>query len=434
MDISKAIDKAKGAEREVIGDNPNCRPGCAGKQTRATAAPITVQPLTAPTADLAQLWDGWGTALKPAWEPIIVAMKPLDGTFAQNAEEHGVAGLWIDGGRIGTEGGTRKSGPPSYKKSNVLMGGLDGSLNGGGCESIGKGRWPANLILDEEAGTLLDEQTGNLGKSQGGRAGHTAAYQGGFKQEYYGDMKPGFGDSGGASRFFKSIRGDSKCTDASIVIKNLNLQNEVEDSVLSLVAIEDSQEDKQLSDLIQPFMLAIRIVLKENSDKNTEQIQTIGQKCVQELKRISMEQLNSNHVNNVEIQRRINTMTTIQNLLNINGFVEVVISNSMLYNMVLGGPAFRFRYCAKASRKERGEGNIHSTVKPLTLMEYLCKLTKTPTGGIVLDPFGGSGTTGVACIRTKRQFILIEKEEPYCEIARQRIAHERPIPQRPRRT
>ncbi len=62
------------------------------------------------------------------------------------------------------------------------------------------------------------------------------------------------------------------------------------------------------------------------------------------------------------------------------------------------------------------------TVKPLKLLEYLCTLTKTPTGGIVLDPFGGSGTTAMACINTKRNYILIEKEKEYCEIAEKRIA------------
>uniref|UniRef100_A0A7V3N4T2 Methyltransferase n=1 Tax=candidate division CPR3 bacterium TaxID=2268181 RepID=A0A7V3N4T2_UNCC3 len=105
----------------------------------------------------------------------------------------------------------------------------------------------------------------------------------------------------------------------------------------------------------------------------------------------------------------------------------------------------RFFYCAKASRSERNMGlegikkeevirqglagehknpqheNHHPTVKPLKLMEYLCILTKTPTGGIVLDPFAGSGTTGMACKKIGRDFILIEKEKDYCKIAEERI-------------
>ena len=88
---------------------------------------------------------------------------------------------------------------------------------------------------------------------------------------------------------------------------------------------------------------------------------------------------------------------------------------------MLGEPS-RFFYCAKASKKERGEGNGHPTVKPLKLMEYLCTLTKTPTGGVVLDPFAGSFTTGVACVNTGRDFIGIEREEEYVKIGEARIA------------
>jgi len=124
------------------------------------------------------------------------------------------------------------------------------------------------------------------------------------------------------------------------------------------------------------------------------------------------------------------------------------------------GTAARFFYCAKASRKERNAGlegmeerpsqkmgdglkimvghpsgnhgntstedrraqNHHPTVKPLDLMRYLCKLTKTPTGGIVLDPFMGSGTTGIAAIMEGREFIGIELDADYYEIAQRRIA------------
>lgn len=67
--------------------------------------------------------------------------------------------------------------------------------------------------------------------------------------------------------------------------------------------------------------------------------------------------------------------------------------------------------------------NIHATVKPVALMSYLVRLTKTPTGGTVLDPFMGSGTTGVACVKEGRSFIGIELDEGYLEIAKKRIEH-----------
>jgi hypothetical protein len=89
------------------------------------------------------------------------------------------------------------------------------------------------------------------------------------------------------------------------------------------------------------------------------------------------------------------------------------------------GGASRFFYCAKASRSERGEGNNHPTVKPLALLAYLCKLTMTPTGGTVLDPFCGSGSTIVAAIGVGREAIGIEKNPEYAETARARVSHAR---------
>lgn len=84
------------------------------------------------------------------------------------------------------------------------------------------------------------------------------------------------------------------------------------------------------------------------------------------------------------------------------------------------GSAARFFYCAKASKGERGEGNNHPTVKPVALMRYLCRLV-TPPGGTVLDPFMGSGTTGIAAKAEGFSFVGIERESAYFEIAKARI-------------
>ena len=105
--IGKAIDKAAGAEREVVGSKVGL-PGYSDTRESDESGygggwkdPKAECAITAPATDASKLWHGWGTALKPAYEPIILAMKPLDGTFAQNALKWGVAGLWIDGGRVG---------------------------------------------------------------------------------------------------------------------------------------------------------------------------------------------------------------------------------------------------------------------------------------------------------------------------------------------
>lgn len=146
--------------------------------------------------------EGFGTALKPAYEPIIMAMKPLDGTFAQNAEKWGQAGINIDECRIGT-GGTKRSHQAEYPKNE------DGTedrsqhwaRSGHAIESNGLGRWPANIILDEEAGEILDEMSGNLKSGSGDK--HNKNQLGGYNGNY--GIMSGHrykADSGGASRFF----------------------------------------------------------------------------------------------------------------------------------------------------------------------------------------------------------------------------------------
>ena len=87
------------------------------------------------------------------------------------------------------------------------------------------------------------------------------------------------------------------------------------------------------------------------------------------------------------------------------------------------GSAARFFYCAKANKKDRGEGNDHPTVKPNALMRWLVRLV-CPQGGIVLDPFMGSGSTGVACMQEGMEFVGIDKDKHYCDVADQRMRRE----------
>ncbi len=139
MDISKAIDKAAGAEREkvptagrlanyaVMNDD--------GWSKIGQASPVMDGPVAATPE--AKQWDGWGTALKPAIEPIILARKPLDGTVAANVLEHGTGGLNIDASRVGTTG-ARNNG---RKKDSDIYGDF------GACARVdyNKGRFPANV-------------------------------------------------------------------------------------------------------------------------------------------------------------------------------------------------------------------------------------------------------------------------------------------------
>jgi site-specific DNA-methyltransferase (adenine-specific) len=322
-DISKQLDK--GHEREVIGDNPNNRPNCAGNQTRSMAAPITVQPLTKPATPEAILWNGWKShGLKPAYEPILVAVKPNEGTYANNALVHGVSGLNIAGSLIGYESESDKKSAVWGRGTDIMGGNYVGATHGTGETNIqpnSKGRFPANVILDEEAGRLLDEQSGTLksgkpGIKHGGNDG--AAY--GAESRPAGTQMEGFGDKGGASRFFY-------CAKASKKERNAGCEGMAE----RMTGMSGGAQSQG-----------------EGYDAG----QGIG----------------------------LNRVT--------------------------------------------GKKNHHPTVKPLALMEYLCTLTKTPTGGIVLDPFMGSGTTGVAARNTGRPFVGIEREAEYCEIAKARITHD----------
>ena len=193
-DISKAIDKMAGAEREVIG--PRVRvdgkaPGkAAGIWSETGELPTTV---TAPATPEAQRWDGWGTALKPAFEPIVLARKPFKGTVAANVLEHGTGAINIDECRIAGEGALVR--PAVQRDDNAVFGkGL-----GAGVQSEPSGRWPANVLLDEHMAGVLDEQSGTL-KSGGGNKGPRKTSWFTSNSETVDDIRTP--DSGGASRFF----------------------------------------------------------------------------------------------------------------------------------------------------------------------------------------------------------------------------------------
>ena len=250
LDVSKAIDKAAGAEPIDLGISPNWRES---KRDREKNGSMEVRGenagrITAPATPEAQQWSGWGTALKPALEPITVARKPLIGTVAANVMEHGTGGLNIDGCRVGSQ--------------------IEPS-----------GRWPANLIHDGSEEVLA-----------------------------------AFPANAGAAAPVKG-------TEASMA------------SVGTVTGKRD------------------RVPGAFHSDT---------------------------------------------------------------------GSAARFFYCPKTSKRERGEGNSHPTVKPVALMRYLCRLV-TPPGGLVLDPFMGSGSTGIAALKEGFDFVGIEMDPSYMDIAKLRI-------------
>jgi len=199
LDISKALDKDAGAERESLGRNPNSRENATKANTLYESGTVgKTAEITAPATDEAKKWHGWGTALKPAFEPVVVGRKPLIGTVAANVLEWGVGGLNIDGSRIGTEKVTINT----FDNGAKPFGGAVGEPYSS--KEI-QGRWPANIILDEYTAELLDEQSGERGGGFGirGKGGSTYANGKGFANTLSETGQVvGYGDSGGASRFF----------------------------------------------------------------------------------------------------------------------------------------------------------------------------------------------------------------------------------------
>ena len=305
--------------------------------------------------------------ISPNYSPIIVAMKPNEGSYAQNALKHGVSGLNIDGGRIGTE---KLSYTSTFKRmidKNIKQGYRPSTMKGSGGEvsKVVTGRFPANIILECICDNVVEGEVKGTKQS--------------FKANDYKDETK--------NTPFK--RGDFKGrgTEKTQIHTNPNCPCYI--------------LDKQSGELKSGFMKkGTPRKMSANPNKNTY-----------------MEWKPDKVANDTFGDR---------------------------------GGASRFFYIAKASKTERNLGceelgekkvsdgrekeadnayqrgktlrsNTHPTVKPLKLMEYLCTLTKTPTGGIVLDPFMGSGTTGIACVNTDREFIGIEKEKEYIEITKARI-------------
>jgi len=390
---------------------------------------------------LANKYFGYGTALKPAWEPIIVAMKPLDGTFAANAEKWKVAGLNIDGGRIGTEqmgGGTMPDLRDVGRMSKEAIG-IDklsfGQTSGAKRKEHPKytGRWPANLILDEEAGKMLDEQSGDR-PSGGGIKAPKKNNPYGSKRTWNvsktkGEGQAGIGgDSGGASRFFMRFK---YCAKTSRKERNLGLnkyhieleiclcEENIEQATLLEKVISESvmevgnQECNTIlcgkNTMEQPLKIIVSTTLTE-TNKTTE-LKTWNVLILQPINEFIVGVIKIIREHGLNLVVNVGSINQLQNIMKdkvvlVPG-VKVAVSEMPL----------------KISVNIKQQVNSHPTIKPLALMKYLCTLLKMPNQDqIILDPFMGSGTTGMACKELGINYIGIEKEKEYCEIAEKRIA------------
>lgn len=481
LDVSKAIDKAAGAEREVLGTvdprgafdgrerksaaiNTNWR----GAEGRDDVRDLSKKDVTAPATDAARQWQGWGTALKPALEPITMARKPFASTVAANVLEHGTGALNIDGCRVATEenlnGGAYSNGSKDLGAATSYATGVNAG------EFVQPtGRWPANLIHDGS-----DEVVAGFPDSNG--SGTARVLKRGAKTENNGwGMNTTAADfahlpdagTGSAARFFMQCKGDynDAWQDLNLPQENANTaeqsssqQRQAAVSALVLAVSSALPEGLLCSGLsMAPFTSATANELRLIAETATQTIQTIGSKFWRESKPARLS-LSLNHASDAEIQRLTDTTTITVSRWKSDGSAEPVTFSITPMSLEVGGkdcaPSMdgkRFMYCAKASKADREGGlagfevkaigslnmrsdahaertgelpkpraNTHPTVKPTDLMAYLCRLV-TPPGGTVLDPFMGSGSTGKAALREGFGFIGCEMSPEYMAIASARI-------------
>lgn len=343
-------------------------------------------------------WQGWGTALKPANEPIVLARKPLIGTVAENVKTFGTGALNIDASRV--EGMKRTPGYKSTEESRDAQGtwanrGLDRH-----CEvDVTEGRWPANVLFDEDAAAVLDAQSGTIKTKLPYKKLSQYTFGVGDDEVHKGqkfESQKGLGITlPGASHFFFVVKGDP-------------WQDQKDLEIVKLVANNSGCDEALLNTVLK----AVRTNCKSDRQLllSLDSIPDF-KKCIliQDLASLAVE------------PESIGITEITQSLLRLFGSVHHAIDESInSENQNLNSVPTRFLYQPKASKRERGDGNHHPTVKPIKLMEYLVRLI-TPPGGTVLDPFMGSGTTGIAAKNLGFGFVGIERSEEYFEIAKRRI-------------
>ncbi len=311
LNISKAIDKAAGAEREVVGkSNNNISESNNSESSDSPSYGVygNNKDITAPATDEAKQWDGWGTALKPACEFFTLARKPLsEKTVAANVLKWGTGGINIDECRVGTEGGTRKHDAPKHESKTAYGNGLNGG--GGKGREIDAGRFPANLIHDgsQQVLELFPESKGSGAARKLSRGAKPEQEGWGMNKNAPDEVELRDAGKGSAARFFY-------CPKAS----------------------------------------------KKDRDEGCEELEA---------------------------------------------------KSNMRVNAPRGD---------EESKTQTKHGNNHPTVKPTALMQYLCRLI-TPTGGVVLDPYMGSGSTGKAAVKEGFSFVGCELDKEYYKIAKKRI-------------
>lgn len=466
-------------------------------------------------------WNGWGSALKPANEPIVLARKPLEKglSIAENVLKWGTGAINIDGCRIGVdmanEGANAKRMDKTYKGKSAIWNNADAPTT---FDCYSKGRFPANLILThhpecECVGTkkvkaikggckfesaffksgesnftkdggigdadgnetiedwvcvddcpikILDEQSG-VSKSSGGSGEKSGGNLGdfGFKGLKEGKFsnQGGLGDKGGASRFFQQCNFEENdfvrfkyTAKASKSERNKGLELEKWFYNLELITESCSFTEQNLfiweqEEQNQSMDLNMEVQQKKDisegtallvSDKeccttlNGKNITALFPMAIKFTTKMGLSQIielkTLNYYQHLNINDCIVDVleTNKENGLNLAENVGIKNLLKLIFTKDKMGFPLGVKIVAKKTQQLTNvkdvwqKNNIHSTVKPVKLMQYLVRLV-TPPDGIVLDPFCGSGTTGIACKLEGFQFVGLEQDAEYCKIAQARI-------------
>jgi len=388
---------------------------------------------TQETRRLYEATYGLGSALKPAHEPICLARKPLsEKTLVDNFIKYGTGGINIDESRVAAN--WKEERPESWFNSGKSRSGnptYDGNLKSLTESTVGErlndaGRFPANLIHDnsEEVRECFPET-----KSGSHKAGQPRNAE--SKTSYVLHNVTTFtdeGSSGNASRFFKSIIYQAKSSKAE---RNKGLDNTLTVKYNGSICKNKKEENMVAVQLLQKVISEQELVSfsTEESGENimvqcqldslstilTETKRIIGLK-IYHLLMLSLTN-DSTQVANSEMEVGGNLAESVADLKR-----WLLTTTKGNQELALGASRVVLETLQLISEKENWKnlGNFHSTVKPIALMEYLIKMV-TPKGGIVLDPFMGSGSTGVATKLNGYGFIGIELNAEYIKIAEKRI-------------
>lgn len=445
------FDSIQAAEREVISETQSSY----GYQ-RDGSRWDKGHDVTAPATDAAKHWQGWGTALKPSWEPIILARKPFKGTVAQNVLTYGCGSININGCRIKSHGerGESRSGKAHEKWCPLYQ--LHGVReNNAQVDLEHQERQMASDVWSEVPGQADDgsrqsEVSGPLGRQADGLL---LCATGPLGQRNAGD------GSSGSSGSHGTPSGDGQITGALADGARAYPPHQREQVGQSTGELGADGLGGTFSGASGGASTLGCVGGRESGAKGC----TCGGADSEELGRWPA---------NVCLDDHAAALLDAQSGELVSGArsrTDPRKSQCMAGGPFGGGPceaseggASRFFYVAKPSREERDYGcdalalrtpgemtdrlegsaglnnpragagrtgggrNLHPTVKPVELMRWLVKLV-TPPNGTVLDPFTGSGTTGMACRYEQRQFIGIEREADYVRIAEARIAAVAPL-------